>query len=335
MAAADDISYPAGPAWRGPEAMLLKAAASVFHISFGVLAVVSIIGGVTSGSAAPVVFGILVAVVYGSITWNTFHLASRLEFSNGRLSWRSSLPWLPRMRPGRVRAIRWPASSRSRYVRIELDDGRKLSVLPRRGLMEFINRIHDVEPAIVVDVRPGDRKSKWMNAQPAGYIRQRAQAVAGHRSFRIPFSIAVSVLLLGIVAEFVLLGIGGQENFETLRSDLASVHLPSGYRLATEHQAGTDCAHEQCSLTQTWRWAPSSGRTKSATCSDVFHAMTSAFSGADSNSPVPANAACDYYTVLESLFHPGQGKRTVEAIVKTGQAQTHEVFLVELIASYG
>ncbi len=40
MAAADDISYPAGPAWRGPEAMLLKAAASVFHISFGVLAVV-------------------------------------------------------------------------------------------------------------------------------------------------------------------------------------------------------------------------------------------------------------------------------------------------------
>src|SRR6266568_7534987 len=213
------------------------------------------------------------------------------------------------------------ACPRSRYVRIELDDGRKLSVLPRRGLMEFINRIHDVEPAIVVDVRPGDRKSKWMNAQPAGYIRQRTQAVAGHRSFRIPFSIAVSVLLLGIVAEFVLLGIGGQENFETLRSDLASVHLPSGYRLATEHQAGTDCAHEQCSLTQTWRWAPSSGRTKSATCSDVFHAMTSAFSGADSNSPVPANAACDYYTVLESLFHPGQGKRTVEAIVKTGQAQ--------------
>jgi hypothetical protein len=63
--------------------------------------------------------------------------------------------------------------------------------------------------------------------------------------------------------------------------------------------------------------------------------MTSAFSGADSNSPVPASAACDYYTVLESLFHPRQGKRTVEAIVKTGQAQAREVFLVELIASYG
>jgi hypothetical protein len=35
--------------------MLLKAAASVFHISFGVLAVALIIGGVVSGSAAPVV----------------------------------------------------------------------------------------------------------------------------------------------------------------------------------------------------------------------------------------------------------------------------------------
>jgi hypothetical protein len=199
-----------------------------------------------------VVFGILVAVVYGSITWNSFHLASRLEFSNGRLSWRSSLPWSPRMRPGRARAIRWPASPRSRYVRVELDDGRKLSVLRRRGLMEFINRVHDAEPAIVVDVRPSDRESKWMNAQPTGYIQQRAQAVVGHRSFRVPYSIAVSVLLLGVVTEFVLLGIGGQENFQTLRSDLANVRLPSGYRLATEHQAGTDCAHKQCSLTQTW-----------------------------------------------------------------------------------
>ncbi len=334
MAAADHLIYPAGPAWRGPEAMLLKAAASVFAASLGVFPIVLIVGGALSGSAPGVVVGILFAVVYGSVIWHGLHQASRLEFSNGRLSWQSSLPWSPRMRPGRVRAIRWPTSPRNRYVRIELDDGRKLSVLPRRGLMEFINSVHDVEPAIVVDVRPGGRKSKWMNAEPTGYIQQRARAVVGHRSFRITFSIAVSFLVLGFVAEFALLGIGAQENFQTLRSDLAKVHLPSGYRLATEHQAGTDC-RKQCSLTQTWRWAPSSGRTKSAACHDAHHAMTSAFSQVDANSPIPANAACDYYTILESLLHPEQGKRTVEAIVKTGQAQTHDGFLVKLIASYG
>ena len=88
---------------------------------------------VVSGSAAPVIFGILWSVGYGFITWTYLHLASRLEFSDGCLSWRCSLPWSPRMRPGRVRAIRWPASPRSRYAGIELDDGRKLSVLPVPG----------------------------------------------------------------------------------------------------------------------------------------------------------------------------------------------------------
>jgi hypothetical protein len=63
--------------------------------------------------------------------------------------------------------------------------------------------------------------------------------------------------------------------------------------------------------------------------------MTSAFSGVDSNSPAPANAACDYYTILSSLLRPGQGKRTIEAIVTTGQVQTRRVVIVELIASYG
>ncbi len=334
--AADRLIYPARLARPGPETWLLIAAASVFHASFGVLAIVLIVAGAVSGSAAPVVFGVLVAVVYGSITWNALHLASRLEFCNGQLSWRSSLPWSPGMRPGRVRAIRWPAgSARSRYVQIELDDGRKLSVLPRRGLMEFINSVHDAEPAIIVDVRRGGRKSKWMSAEPAGYIQQRLRAVAGQRSFRILFSVAVSFLLLGTVAEFGLTFIGPQENFQTLRNDLAKVHLPSGYRLATEHQAGTGCAHQECSLTQIWAWAPGTGRTMPAACSDVYHAMTSAFSEADSNSPVPASAACDYFTILSSLLHPGQGKRTVEAIVQTGQHQANDGFLIKLTASYG
>jgi hypothetical protein len=330
-----EIRYPTNPAWRGPEVMLLKAAAGLFYISFGVLALVLIVGGAVSRNAAPVMFGILVAVIYGSITWNAFHLASRLEFSDGRLSWESSLPWSRRPRPGRVRAIRWPASGRSRYVRIELDDGRKLSVLPRRGLMEFINSVRELEPAVLVDVRSGHRNAKWMTAAPAGYLQKRAQAAAGHRSFRIAVSMTISLLLLGVLAEFTLTGIGGEENFRTLRSDLANVRLPPGYSLATEHQVGTDCAHQQCSLTQTWRWTPSSGRTRSAACSDVLHAMTSAFSGVDSNSPVPSKAACDYYAILGSVFHPGQGQRTVEAIVKTGLVETHPVVLLELTDSYG
>jgi hypothetical protein len=95
------------------------------------------------------------------------------------------------MRPGRVTAIRWPASGRSRYVRIEFDDGRKLSVLPRRGLMEFISGVHEAEPAIVVDVRLRGRARKWMNTEPPGYIRQRMRAAGNNRGVRIILSVVV------------------------------------------------------------------------------------------------------------------------------------------------
>ncbi len=62
--------------------------------------------------------------------------------------------------------------------------------------------------------------------------------------------------------------------------------------------------------------------------------MTSAFSGVEPDSPIPANAACDYYTTLGSLLHPGQGKRTVEAIVQTRKAHASEGFVVRLVAVY-
>jgi hypothetical protein len=315
--------------------VLLNAVVAVFVLSFGVVGVVAIVGGIVFGSTAPVIFGILWSVAYGFITRTHLHLASRLEFSDGCLSWRRSLPWSPTMRPGRVRAIRWPASPRSRYAGIELDDGRKLSVLPGPGLMEFIDGVRDAEPTIVVEVHPSGRRSNWMSAEPAGYIQQRLQAAGARRSFRIPFSIIVSLVLLGVVAELGLTLIGPQENFQTLRSDLADVSFPSGYRLVTTHQAGTDCAHEHCSLTQTWAWMPSSRRTSSAACTDAYHAMTSAFSGVDANSPIPANTACDYYAILGDLLHPAKGKRTIEAIVRTGQPQVNDGVLIELAASYG
>lgn len=172
------------------------------------------------------------------------------------------------------------------------------------------------------------------NAEPlaAGSL---AQAVAGNpRGFLIYISVAGSLLLLFMVTEIIPGTIGAQENFQTLRSDLAKVHLPSGYRLTAEHKAGTDCAHNGCSLTQTWAWAPSSGRTRSAACHDAHHAMTSAFSGVEFNSPLPANVACDYNTLLDSPLHPGQGKRTVDAIVKNRQHNKHEGFVIQLVASY-
>jgi hypothetical protein len=170
-----------------------------------------------------------------------------------------------------------------------------------------------------------------LNVAAAGPL---GQAIAGHRGYRIFLIVAGSLLVLVLVTEIIPASIGAQKNFQTLRSDLAKVHLPSGYSLTAEHRTGTHCAHHECSLIQTWTWAPSRGRTKSAACQDARHAMTSAFSGVDANSPIPANTACDYYTILESVLHPRQGKRTVEAIVKTGQAHTSEGFVIQLAAYY-
>jgi hypothetical protein len=73
----------------------------------------------------------------------------------------------------------------------------------------------------------------------------------------------------------------------------------------------------------------------SAACTDVDHALTSAFPRVSSNSPMPPRAACDYYAILADLLHPGQGKRTVQAIVWTGDAGINDDFLIELTASYG
>ena len=132
MAAADRLVYPASPVWRNPEAAFINAAASVFVAAFAAIGVAAVVGGAVTGRAQPVIFGVLWCAVFGYVAWTAVHLASRLEFVGGCLSWRATLPWFPMMRPGRVKAIRWPASPRSRYVRIELDGGRKLSVLPRR-----------------------------------------------------------------------------------------------------------------------------------------------------------------------------------------------------------
>jgi hypothetical protein len=175
----------------------------------------------------------------------------------------------------------------------------------------------------------------WARAQRLGYIQRRLQAAGAlHRSFRIAVSIVVSLFLLGVVVELGLTMAGGQENFQTLRSDLAEVHLSPTYHLIATRQAGSDCGGS-CSLTQTWVWTPTPGHGSSAACSDVQRAIESAFSRADANSPIPANTACDYYAILGDLLHPGQGKRAVDGIVFKCHAPTAASCKIELTASYG
>jgi hypothetical protein len=145
----------------------------------------------------------------------------------------------------------------------------------------------------------------------------------------------LSALWAIIFASFIAYGVvSPDENFQALRNDLASVHLPAGYRLIAQHRAGTDC-HDQCSITLTYEWARSSRRTTSAACADALHALTSAYSGTSANSPIPAHAACDYYAdVPGNPFNPGEGKPVVEAIVQPSQTPAQSSFEIELTAYY-
>jgi hypothetical protein len=137
-----------------------------------------------------------------------------------------------------------------------------------------------------------------------------------------------------IFASFVAyMFISPGDNFQALRSDLANVHLPPGYRLIAQHRAGTDC-HNQCSISQTWVWARTSRRTTSAACADVLHALTSAYSDTQPNSPIPAHASCDYYADVLGDPFSGVGKPVVEAIVQPSQTPAQSSFLIELRAYY-
>jgi hypothetical protein len=80
---------------------------------------------------------------------------------------------------------------------------------------------------------------------------------------------------------------------------------------------------------------PGRGHPMACACTELDNALTSAFPRVGANSPMPAGAACDYYAVLSDPLRPGQGKRTVEAMVRVGQAGINDDFLIVLTASYG
>jgi hypothetical protein len=170
-----------------------------------------------------------------------------------------------------------------------------------------------------------------MNGRPPSALEARIQRLAEYRGVRSLFALVVACVVLGAAAELALTLIGAQDNFKTLRSDLAHVHLEqSGYRMSSQQEVGHNCAHLGCTLTQIWVWSGQSPRTASAVCRDVDQAMKSAFGQVDPNSPIPADADCDYYTIRSSILYPGQGKRTVELIVHPGASGP----VIDATASY-
>jgi len=49
------------------------------------------------------------------------------------------------------------------------------------------------------------------------------------------------------------------------------------------------------------------------------------------NTPVPTGAACDYNTTRSSILHPGQGKRSIDLIVRQGASGDP---VIDAVASY-
>jgi hypothetical protein len=170
-----------------------------------------------------------------------------------------------------------------------------------------------------------------MSAQSAGGRERRRLDIAD----RVKLAFVGVLVMLGViafVAFLVVMFAKTSYNFQTLRADLAQVHIPSGYHLVTVRRSGTDCAHDQCSLTETWTWSGNGKRTVSAACSDVYHAMTAAYSEyPEANSPMAAGAVCDYDSTAGG---PGFTKALIEVIVRPEKTQSAGGVVVQLTGSY-
>jgi hypothetical protein len=158
--------------------------------------------------------------------------------------------------------------------------------------------------------------------------------ITDHPRFAILWvAIVGPIVLLFLIFEIIPATSGAQQSFQTLQSDLAKVHLPSGYRMTGERRTGTDCHHSACSIIQTWTWPSARRRTTTSACNDAYRAMTKAFSGVYPDSPIPATAACDYFATVVSFSHPAQGKRSIEVIVQNDKTASSS-FIVSISAAY-
>lgn len=178
-----------------------------------------------------------------------------------------------------------------------------------------------------------EQRGVRVSRDPAPVSGGLVDALTDHPAWVILFFCIAGPLTVLFAVLVTLAAIGGQQNFQTLRSDLGKVHLPPQYRLTDEDTTGTDC-YNSCSVIQTWTWVPVGGRTASDQCRDASSALSSAFSDAEANSPLPPRAVCNYFTILTSFFHPGQGKRDIEAIVTPRSAGSARGFVIQISASY-
>jgi hypothetical protein len=324
------LVYPAASARRRLDVAVLTAAAVVLYLTFVLAGVATIVGGIVFRSVPAALFGVLWTVILVVIARINFvSTASRLEFADGVLTWRAAMP-RREPRSGQLRSIRYAA--RDTYVSFDTADGRRARVYPRRELKQFIDNVQAASSTVRVDLQARGFRGRWMNGKPPGAIEARIRWLAQYRGVRYSFAIVVACVILGTAAELSLTLVGAQENFKTLHSDLARVHLEQrGYRMTSQQQAGHNCAHRGCTLTQTWVWSGPSSRPAAVICRDVDQAMKSAYGQVDPNSPIPADAACDYYSILGSILYPGQGKRNVELIV---QPDTSGAPVIDGTASY-
>lgn len=339
----DSAVYPGAWPRRTPEKTLLDIATTLVYMVFFPIPVYAIVESFIGGwGVGGVVIGGIFGAVPAIIVWARLHDAAWLEYSGGLLSWRGSVPWAPRMRPGRIRSIRWPVRNtiHRRHLEIELTDGRKIAVHPGYGLMEFINAVQQGDPLVRVEIRPGkwwQPGSWWMFPRPDSGLDLLAREITGYRAFQAMkrvvtalYAVGVALCALGVVTIVVLDVVGVRETFGTLRGYLAEARLPRGYHLAAQRQLGSDCRNT-CSVTQTWVWVSPAPRTTSASCADAEHAMSGVSPEPVLNSPLPPGEACDYSAFPDTLFPPGQGKPTVDAIVthtKSGQ------IVMRLVAAY-
>jgi len=148
------------------------------------------------------------------------------------------------------------------------------------------------------------------------------------------FWIMMMLAVLAFAAVFAVMAVNTKYNYQTLRADLDPVRLPSGYRLVTVSQS-RNCSG--CWLIETSTWSGNDGRTASAACSDVYHAMAAAYppshyGSLEGNPPqdMPAGTVCDYFTVKVG---PGFNftKIGIEAFVR--KTQSADGVIVQLIAS--
>jgi hypothetical protein len=153
--------------------------------------------------------------------------------------------------------------------------------------------------------------------------------------YLIPFWTVGIALIIWATAGVAITG--SHMNFTTLRSDISKIRLPAGYEKMSASESGSDCASRRCALTEFWVWRGSSAHTAADACQDVSRAMEAGLGDATSNAPDnPRGTACEYFTTLESYFHPGLGKRQVEAFVWVNDKAKGSPggYIVELITAY-